>query len=150
MENGLVEREHLQPLESSKSWLHVVIKMSPLNREQINSQSYHFNVGQDWTIWTQRSCYHALLPPCWWFLQQIECTRTTLCITTWQVLGVRFIFPALQDIMFCLEVGLLHLTGWFSIRCMCEKTGVSLKKTICSFRLRLYFLWFSLISLKRT
>ena len=61
---AVLEREHLQPLESSKAWLHMVIKISPLKTsEQVNSQDYPFNVGQVWTIWRQRSCYHVLLPP---------------------------------------------------------------------------------------
>lgn len=48
---AVVEREHLQPLESSKAWLHKVIKMSALKtREQVNSQNDPSNVGQIWTI----------------------------------------------------------------------------------------------------
>lgn len=47
---AVVKREHLQPLESSKAWLHMLIKMSPLKTsEQVNTQNYAFNVRQVWT-----------------------------------------------------------------------------------------------------
>lgn len=113
---AVVEREHLQPLESSKTWLHMVIKMSPLKTsEKVNSQNYPFNVGQVWTIWRQRSCYPVLFP-------------TSLCdglhqlYNGWTARPHHSTHPHLTGAcgrvwLSCFAVHHVLSQGWFSVAC---------------------------------
>jgi len=103
-----MEREHLQALESSKAWLHMVIKMSPLkSSEQVNFQS------KCWTGLDHLKTEDLLpfSPPSLPVMVSTsstvggECALTAPCITTWQVHGEAFSFPALQYIVFSLEAG---------------------------------------------